>query len=186
VKAVVIAASTGGPRALCSICAALPGDFPAPIILVQHNASGFDRGFVRWLRGCTVLEVILARAGVLPAAGTIYMAPTDRHLVLDGGGMFAFDDGAPVNNQKPAADLLFASAARFYGAALVSLVLTGMGSDGAAGTRAVKEGGGITLAQDERSSMIDGMPRAARETGCVDLVVSLDTIPRCLLQVVRG
>jgi two-component system chemotaxis response regulator CheB len=186
VEAVVIAASTGGPRALCSICGALPGDFPVPIMLVQHNSSGFDRGFVQWLNGYTALEVVLAQAGTLPAAGKIYMAPTDRHLLMDGSGVFAFDDGAPVNNQKPAADMLFKSAAGFYGAGLVSLVLTGMGVDGAAGTRAVKEGGGVTLAQDEGSSMIYGMPRAARETGCVDSIVALDLIPRRLLQVVRG
>jgi two-component system chemotaxis response regulator CheB len=186
VEAVVIAASTGGPRALCSICGALPGDFPVPILLVQHNSSGFDRGFVQWLNGYTALEVVLAQEGALPVAGKIYMAPTDRHLLVDGSGVFAFDDGAPVHNQKPAADALFKSAAGFYGAGLVSLVLTGMGADGAAGTRAVKEGGGITLAQDEGSSMIYGMPRAARETGCVDIIAALDVIPRHLLQVVRG
>jgi two-component system chemotaxis response regulator CheB len=186
VEAVVIAASTGGPRALCSICGALPGDFPVPILLVQHNSSGFDRGFVQWLNGYTALEVVLAQAGALPAAGKIYMAPTDRHLLLDESGVFTFDDGAPVHNQKPAADMLFKSAAGFYGAGLVSLVLTGMGVDGAAGTRAVKEGGGLTLAQDEESSMIYGMPRAARETGCVDVIAPLDLIPRHLLQVVHG
>jgi two-component system chemotaxis response regulator CheB len=183
---VAIAASTGGPRALCSLCGALPKDFPVPILLVQHNSSGFDRGFVQWLNGYTTLEVILAQAGDLPAAGNIYMAPTDRHLVVDRGGRFAFDDGPPVNNQKPAADMLFVSAAKFYGAGLVSLVLTGMGNDGAEGTRAVKAAGGITLAQDEQSSMIYGMPRAARETGCVDIVLALDSIPRQLPLLVRG
>jgi two-component system chemotaxis response regulator CheB len=153
-----------------------------PILLVQYNSSGF----VQWLNGYTALEVILAQAGALPAAGNIYMAPADRHLVVDGGGRFAFDDGPPVNSQKPAADMLFASAAKFYGAGLVSLVLTGMGNDGAEGTRAVKAAGGITLAQDEQSSTVYGMPRAARETGCVDIVLALDSISRQLPLLVRG
>jgi two-component system chemotaxis response regulator CheB len=179
-EAVVIGVSTGGPRALCSIFGALRRDFPLPIILVQHNSSGFDRGFAQWLGGYTSLEVRLAGEGERPAPGRIDIAPTDRHLLVGKDGAFTFDDGAPVNNQKPAADLLFKSAASYYGAALVSLVLTGMGCDGAEGTRAVKEAGGFTMAQDEQSSMIYGMPRAAWETGCVDLVVSLDAVARQL------
>jgi two-component system chemotaxis response regulator CheB len=180
-EAVVIGVSTGGPRALCSIFGALQRNFPLSIVLVQHNSSGFDRGFVQWLGEYTALEVRLAGEGERPAPGRIEIAPTDRHLLVGKGGVFVFDDGAPVNNQKPAADLLFKSAAAHYGAALVSLVLTGMGCDGAEGTRAVKEAGGFTMAQDERSSMIYGMPRAAWETGCVDLVVALDAVARQLL-----
>jgi two-component system chemotaxis response regulator CheB len=180
-EAVVIGVSTGGPRALRSIFGALPGDFPLPIVLVQHNSSGFDQGFVQWLGDCTALEVRLAGERGRPGRGLIDVAPTDRHLLVGKNGAFVFDDGPPVNNQKPAADLLFKSAAVYYGAALISLVLTGMGRDGAEGTRAVKAAGGFTMAQDERSSMIYGMPRAAWETGCVDLVISLDAVPRQLL-----
>jgi two-component system chemotaxis response regulator CheB len=180
-EAVVIGVSTGGPRALCSIFGALRRDFPLPLILVQHNSSGFDRGFVQWLRGYTALEVRLAGEGERPVPGRVHIAPTDRHLLVGKNGAFSFDDGPPVNNQKPAVDLLFKSAADYYGAALISLVLTGMGRDGAAGTRAVRDAGGLTMAQDERSSMIYGMPRAARETGCVDMVVGLEAIPRQLL-----
>jgi two-component system chemotaxis response regulator CheB len=180
-EALVIGVSTGGPRALRSIFGALQKDFPLPVILVQHNSSGFDRGFAQWLGEYTGLEVRLAGEGGRPASGRVYIAPTDRHLLVGKGGAFTFDDGPPVNNQKPAADLLFKSAADYYGAALISLVLTGMGSDGAEGTRAVKAAGGLTMAQDEQSSMIYGMPRAAWETGCVDMVVSLDSIPRRLL-----
>ena len=179
--AVVIGVSTGGPKALCSIFGALQRDFPLPFILVQHNSSGFDRGFVQWLGGYTSLEVRLAGEGERPVPGRVYIAPTDRHLLVGKDGTFTFDDGPPVNNQKPAVDLLFKSAAGYYGAALVSLVLTGMGCDGAEGTRAVRDAGGLTMAQDERSSMIYGMPRAARETGCVDMVVGLEAIPRQLL-----
>ena len=185
IMAVVIAASTGGSKALNRLCAALPKDFPAPIILVQHNSSGFDSGFAQWLDATTPLCVGLAVERTIPAKGNLYVAPTDRHLLLDGTG-FTFDDGEPVQNQKPAADALFKSAAELYGENLVSVVLTGMGSDGADGTRYVKRAGGITIAQDEASSMIYGMPRAAVETGCVDMVLPLDLIPRRLISLVRG
>jgi two-component system chemotaxis response regulator CheB len=103
---VVIAASTGGPRALTVFCAALPEEFPVPIALVQHNSSGFDRGFVQWLNDYTPLRVLLAEEGEIPEKGKIYVAPTDKHLLWEKKG-FRFDHGEPVNNQKPAADLLF-------------------------------------------------------------------------------
>jgi len=185
IKAVVIASSTGGPKALNCLVAALPKDFPVPIILVQHNSSGFDCGFAQWLDGCTPLCVRLAEEGVSPTKGNLYVAPTDRHLVLDKMG-FSFDDGEPIFNQKPAADVLFKSAAELYGESLVSVVLTGMGCDGAEGTRCVKQAGGITIAQDEASSMIYGMPRSAFETGCVDVVLPLDVIAGQLVSLAKG
>ena len=185
VKCVVIAASTGGPKALCQLCEGLPKEFPVPILLVQHNSSGFDRGFVQWLDGYTPLHVSLAAEGTIPAKGNIYVAPTDKHLIVGDTGI-AFDNGKPVNNQKPAADLLFKSAAAFYGKALVSVVLTGMGCDGAEGTRYVKQAGGITIAQDEASSMIYGMPQAAAETGCVDIVLPLGDIAQRLVYLTKG
>ena len=185
IRCVVIAASTGGPMALCQLCAALPGNFPVPIMLVQHNTSGFDKGFVQWLDGYTRLNVRLAENGTVPTAGNIYVAPTDKHLVLGSKGI-ALDDSEPVHNQKPAADILFKTAAALYAQELVSLVLTGMGEDGADGTRAVKQSGGITIAQDEASSMIYGMPRAAVETGCVDIELPLGDIPQRLITLTGG
>ena len=175
IEAVVIAASTGGPKAMSSLCADLHENFPVPILLVQHNSSGFDAGFVQWLGIVAALKVCLAEEGVKPAAGYIYVAPTDTHLVLK-DGVFMFDHREPVHNQKPAADILFESAAKTYGKALVSVVLTGMGSDGAEGTVQVKKAGGITIAQDEQSSAVYGMPQAATETGCVDIVLPLNSI----------
>jgi len=180
IKCVVIAASTGGPKALCKLFAQIPKEFPVPIILVQHNTSGFDRGFVQWLGGYTHLNVHLAQEGMIPVMGGIYVAPTDKHLVLINEAI-SFDDSEPVNNQKPAADLLFKSAAALYKESLVSVVLTGMGCDGADGTRYVKQSGGITISQDEASSMIYGMPQAAADTGCVDIVLPLDEIAKQLI-----
>ncbi|MDR1930761.1 MAG: chemotaxis-specific protein-glutamate methyltransferase CheB [Treponema sp.] len=185
IDAVVIASSTGGPKALSGLLSRLPGDFPVPLAVVQHNSSGFDRGFSQWLDGYTKLEVGLAEDGEVPLPGRVYIARTDRHLTMR-GLLFKYADGEPENNQKPAADALFRSAAESLGPGLVSVVLTGMGADGAAGTRRVREMGGLTLAQDEESSLIYGMPRAAAETGCVDMVLPLDKIPRELDRLVRG
>jgi two-component system chemotaxis response regulator CheB len=184
IRGVVIAASTGGPKALMSLCAAVPADFPVPVVLVQHNSSGFDAGFAQWLNAYTPLEVKLAEDRELPERGRLYVAPTDKHLTLEAGRFF-FDDGAPVNNQKPAADLLFKSAAKCWGPGAISVVLTGMGADGAEGTRYIRQAGGITIAQDEGSSMIYGMPKAAFETGCVDMVLPLDMIPPQLVELTK-
>jgi two-component system chemotaxis response regulator CheB len=185
IRGVVIAASTGGPKALMLLCASIPGNFPVPVVLVQHNSSGFDLGFVQWLNDYTALKVKLAEEREIPEGGKLYVAPTDKHLVLEGGRFF-FDQGEPVNNQKPAADLLFKGAAKCWGPGAVSVVLTGMGMDGAEGTRYIRQAGGITIAQDENSSMIYGMPRAAFETGCVDMVLPLNMIPRQLIELVKG
>ena len=185
IDCVVIAASTGGPKALCQLCADIPNDFSAPVVLVQHNTTGFDRGFVQWLDGYTPLNVCLAEEAAIPAKGDLYVAPTDKHLLLEKNG-FQFDYGEAVHNQKPAADVLFKSAAELYGEALVSVVLTGMGSDGANGTRYVKQAGGITIAQDEASSMIYGMPEAAFNTGCVDMTLPLGGIAQKLVFLTRG
>ena len=171
--------------ALCQLCAALPEDFPVPIMLVQHNTSGFDKGFVQWLDGYTRLNVRLVEDGTVPEKGNIYVAPTEKHLVA-GNNRMTLDDSKPVLNQKPAADILFKTAAAVYGEELVSVVLTGMGEDGAEGTRFVKQAGGITIAQDEASSMIYGMPRAAVETGCVDMELPLSEIPQRLITLTKG
>jgi len=185
IKCVVIAASTGGPMALCQLFSALPSTFPVPILLVQHNTSGFDKGFVQWLDGYSQLNIQIAEEGIYPSKGTVYVAPTDKHLIIGPSGM-AFDDSDPVNSQKPAADFLFKSASEQFGSSLVSVVLTGMGNDGAEGTRFVKNAGGITIAQDEATCMIYGMPEAAFETGCVDFVLPLDDIGRKLISLTGG
>jgi len=185
INCIVIASSTGGPMALCQLCSVFPADFPVPILLVQHNTSGFDKGFVQWLDGYAHLKVQLAEDGIYPSRGNVYVAPTDKHLILTSSGI-SFDDCEPVNNQKPAADILFKSAAKQYGNALVSVVLTGMGNDGAEGTKIIKKAGGITIAQDEASSMIYGMPLAAIETGCVDIILPLNEIAQKLILLASG
>jgi two-component system chemotaxis response regulator CheB len=185
IKCVVIASSTGGPMALCQLFSALPSTFPVPILIVQHNTSGFDQGFVQWLDGYSQLKIQIAEEGIYPSKGNAYVGPTEKHLIIGPAGI-AFDDSGPLNSQKPAADFLFKSAAEQFGSSLVSVVLTGMGNDGAEGTRFVKNCGGITIAQDQATSMIYGMPEAAVETGCVDFVLPLNEIALKLISLTGG
>ena len=188
IRAVVIASSTGGPKALSKFFSLLDGSFPVPIIIVQHNSSGFDESFAQWMDGFTSLKVKLAGEGEIPKPGNVYIAETGKHLELRLSGQdlcLRYSDHEPENNQKPAADALFRSAAESLKEALISVVLTGMGSDGALGTRKVREMGGITLAQDEKSSLIYGMPKAAAETGCVDMLLPLDRIPEELIRLTK-
>jgi two-component system chemotaxis response regulator CheB len=189
IYAVVIASSTGGPKALSRFFTLLPGDFALPIIIVQHNSTGFDESFAQWLATYTPLHVKLAEEMETPRPGTVYIAQTDKHLTIQGsrseGYYLCSNNDAPENNQKPAADVLFRTAAESLGESIISVVFTGMGSDGALGTRRIKEKGGITLAQDEETSLIYGMPKAAADTGCVDMVLPLDRIAEELVRVTR-
>ena len=189
IKAVVLVSSTGGPKALSRFFSILPGGFPVPIIIVQHNSSGFDSSFAQWLGTFTDLNVKIAEEGENPVPGTVYIAKTDKHLELRkavGQNMILnYNDDDPENNQKPSADVLFRTAALSLKQSVISVVLTGMGNDGAAGTKAIHETGGITLAQDEESSLIFGMPKAAAETGCVDMVLPLDRIPDELVRLTK-
>jgi len=188
IKAVVVASSTGGPKALSSFFSLFPADFPVPVAVVQHNSSGFDKSFAQWLDTYTQLKVKVAEEDEVPKSGTVYIAQTDKHLMLktDGQGLFfRYNDDEPENNQKPAADVLFRTAAESLKQSVISVVLTGMGNDGAAGTQKIRQMGGITLAQDEESSLIYGMPKAAAETGCVDIVLPLDMIPPELVRLTK-
>ncbi|MCL2229591.1 MAG: chemotaxis-specific protein-glutamate methyltransferase CheB [Treponema sp.] len=187
---VVIASSTGGPKALSQLFSNMPENFPAPIAVVQHNSFGFDEDFTKWLDTFTKLNVKLAEDNETPKAGNIYIARTDKHLELKNapdlsGYVFCYNDNEPEQNQKPAADVLFRTAAQCCRESLVSVVLTGMGADGAQGTQKVKESSGITIAQDEKTSLIYGMPKAAFETGCVDKVLPLEQISLELVRLAK-
>ena len=189
IHAVVLASSTGGPKALSRFFTLLTGKFPVPIIIVQHNSSGFDESFAQWLGTFTGLKVKLAEEGETPRPDTVYIAQTGKHLELRKTGgqnlVLRYNDDEMENNQKPAADVLFRTAAESLKQSVISVVLTGMGSDGAAGTKRIRELGGITLAQDEKSSLIYGMPKAAAETGCVDMVLPLEKIPEELIRLTK-
>lgn len=182
---VVVGASTGGPQAVSLLLSGLKAPFPLPITLVQHIETGFDKSYADWLGEQSGHHVVLAQAGEEPAAGTVYVAPTDKHLRFS-GRLFVLDDGLKVQNQKPSVDVLFRSAAEHYGAKVLGILLTGMGSDGAEGCSAIRAAKGFTVVQDEASSLIFGMPRAAIALGAASLVLGLDRIAPFVASLVGG
>jgi two-component system chemotaxis response regulator CheB len=184
VRAVGIVAATGGPAALHFVLRRLPTNFPAPILIVQHITLGFVPGLVEWLANDTKLDVHLARPGEVPQPGQALFAPDDTHLVVDGVGVIALSDDDPVDGHRPSGTMLLRSMARAYGAQAVGVVMTGMGIDGADGLLSLKAAGGQTLAQDEASSVVYGMPREAAMIGAAQEVLSLERIVAHLLAIV--
>ena len=174
-----IAASTGGPPALAVMLSGLPAAYPIPILVVQHMSAGFTGGFTRWLDGEIALPVRMALAGDRPSPG-VWVAPEGAHLVLTQAGRFALDTTTVGGPHRPSGDMLLRSLAAHPGRDAVAVVLTGMGRDGASGLRDVQQAGGLTIAQDEASSAVYGMPRAAAECGA-ELVLPLTEISARLL-----
>lgn len=170
-KIVTIGASTGGPQVLTSIFKELKPDFPVPVACVQHISEGFITGLVEWLGNNSRLKVRFAQNGELPEAGKIYFPPEDVHLKFSQDGRFLLDHSAPNNGHRPSVDETFFSAASAFGSKTLAILLTGMGSDGAAGMKAIKNRGGFTIAQSESSCTVYGMPRVAVESGAADLTL---------------
>jgi two-component system chemotaxis response regulator CheB len=159
-----ICASTGGPRALADVMGRLPADYRIPILVVQHMTPGFLDGLVAWLDNELALPVRLACDGQELAPG-VWLAPDEAHLKLELTRRLGLDTDTIVGNHRPSGDVLLSSLARVAGAKAVAVVLTGMGRDGAEGLAAVAAAGGRTIAQDEQSSGVYGMPRVAAERG---------------------
>jgi len=175
-RVLIIGVSTGGPAALSRVIPALPATTRFSTVIVQHMPASFTAQLADRLNGLSAVSVREARDGDIPAAGTVFVAPGDRHLEVSDGGVLRLTDGPPVNGCRPAADVTMASAARVFGRRAIGLVMTGMGRDGAAGLTAIKQAEGITLAQDKDSCVIFGMPKAAIDAGVVDGVLALDAI----------
>lgn len=180
---VVVGASLGGPRALAALLRALPAGFAAPMLVVQHIADGFTEGLATWLDQESDLTVRTARDGEALRPGLVLFAPTGRHLVVE-KGCARLSDAPAVESFKPSVTPLFLSAAEAYGARVCGVILTGMGRDGAEGLRAIRDAGGSTIAQDEASSAVFGMPRAAIEARAVERILPLEEIPRALVELV--
>ena len=178
-----IVASTGGPQALTVLLRSLPSSFPIPIVVVQHIASGFGPGLARLLDETIDLPVRLAANGVAPTSG-VYLAAEGSHLRLGPGRRFVLDHKTAPGSHRPSGDILLTSMAERLGTDAIGIVLTGMGRDGARGIEAVSAAGGLTIAQDERSSIIFGMPKAAIESGA-ELVLGLDDIAPRLLRLAK-
>jgi two-component system chemotaxis response regulator CheB len=179
IAGVGIVASTGGPQALAQLLLMLPAGFEPPLLVVQHIASGFTGGLARWLDTSVPLHVRLAVVGEVLAPG-VWIAPEGAHLVVDVHGRFALDEQTPPGLHRPSGDVLLRSLAAYGGARTAAVVLSGMGKDGAAGIAAVRAAGGVTIAQDEESSAIYGMPKAAAEHGA-ELILPLGEIAPALL-----
>lgn len=173
-----IVTSTGGPRALATVLEGLPADFPVPVLVVQHMAAGFMDGLVQWLDGHVSLPVGVARRGQRAEPG-IWFPPDDAHLLLGPSMVLGLDSETDAGPHRPSADMLLCSMAASAGSGAAAAVLTGMGRDGAAGVEAVRDAGGYVIAQDEETSAVFGMPRAAIEAGA-DLVLPLDRISAAL------
>jgi two-component system chemotaxis response regulator CheB len=181
---VAIGASTGGPQALQVILSLVPESFPVPILVVQHIARGFEQGLVDWLLPQCALPVALAAPGVHLNRPAIHIAPSERHLVVRGRSL-GLTDAPTVSGHRPSATVLFQSVAREYGAAAVGVLLTGMGDDGAVGLRDLKRAGAVTVAQDEASSVVFGMPAAAIALGVVDHVAAPSEMPQLLQRLLQ-
>lgn len=181
-RAVGLVASTGGPVALRTVLEGLPQDYPAPLLVVQHTSRGFARPLASWLDRATPLAVGVARSGVELRAGTAWVAPCDRHLVVQRGGRLALRDAAPVDGHRPSGTVLLTSMAEALGSAAAGVVLTGMGRDGAAGLARIRAAGGATIAQDEATSAIYGMPRAAAELDAAATIAPLRSIATVLMR----
>lgn len=184
VRCVAIGVSTGGPNALSSIFKNLPADFPLPILLVIHIGRPFDVSLAEWLNGQSEIPVATAVDGEpLPPVGSskIIMAPPDFHLVLE-GGLLKLKDSPERYSCRPSVDVLFESISRELGSQAVAMLLTGMGRDGASGLLSVRRSGGITIAQDEETSVVFGMPKEAIQLGAAQYILPLEKIAPTLTE----
>lgn len=172
---VAIGSSTGGPSALAKVLQKLPKSVPVPVVIAQHIADGFVPGLVAWLDGISGPKVVAAKDGEVAEAGVVYVAPTGCNIEVDASRL-RFVTPGPKQLYVPSADSLFNSVARTHGRRGIGVILTGMGSDGALGLKAMRDAGAVTIAQDEQTSVVFGMPRAAIEGGAARQVLPITDI----------
>lgn len=176
INAAVIGASTGGPKALYKVVTNLPDDLGVPVFIVQHMPTGFTKAFAERLNSNSKIKVVEASEGENIENNVVYIAPGGLHMEIGLDKKIHLNNEPPIWGVRPAVDKLFISASKIYGDTLMSIVLTGMGKDGANGTVVVKEKGGLTISEDKSTCTIYGMPRAAYETGKVDKVLPIHEI----------
>jgi len=183
-RVIAIGISTGGPNALQFVLSQIPGEFTGTILVVQHMPEGFTEMFAKRLDECCQLDVHEARSGDLLLAGRVLICPGNRHMMvrhMPRGDMAVLSDAPHVNGHRPSADVLFHSVAQEFGPSAVGIIMTGMGEDGAEGLGAIKNAGGITIAQSEDTCVVGGMPRAAITRGFASKVVPLDALASFLV-----
>ncbi|HLF26701.1 MAG TPA: chemotaxis protein CheB [Anaerolineae bacterium] len=181
---IALASSAGGLKALSQLISALPGAFPAAVVVVQHLDPRHRSLMADILARRTVLQVKQAQEGDQLCPATVYIAPPNRHLLVNSDGTLSLAQTELVHFVRPSADLLFESVAASFKDRVIAVVLTGTGSDGGMGVQAIKKMGGTVIAQDEATSEFFGMPGAAIQTGCVDFVLPLDEIAAALVTLV--
>ncbi|MDR3593965.1 chemotaxis response regulator protein-glutamate methylesterase [Clostridium sp.] len=186
IDAVVIGASTGGPKALQEVLTKFPRNLGVPVFVVQHMPEGFTKVFAERLDKACEMKVVEAYDGMKISNDTIYIAKGGRHMTVTSNNLIQLNEEPPIWGVRPAVDKLFNSAIKVYKGNLVSAILTGMGRDGADGTANIKDNGGITISEDRSTCTIYGMPKAAYETGKVDFVIPLDQIASSIIKIVKG
>lgn len=183
---VALAASAGGLAALSTILSNLPADFPATLVVVQHLDPRHRSLMADILNRRTPLQVKEAEEGDHLTPATVYIAPPNRHLLVNPDGSISLSQSELVHFVRPSADLLFESVAASYTDRAIAVVLTGTGSDGAMGVQAIKKMGGTVIVQDEKTAEFFGMPGAAIQTGGVDFILPLDEVAPALVTLVIG
>mgnify|MGYP001578418508 CR=1 FL=1 len=184
-RMIVIGASTGGPQALLSVLSKLPQNFPVPIVCVQHISDGFLKNLLVWLADSSLLKYQLAHAGQLPQAGVIYFPPERMQLKFDAQGRFMLEADTLFHGHCPSVSVTMLSAAMQFADKAVGVLLTGMGDDGADGMLAMNQAGGLTIAQDENSCVVFGMPKQAIAMGAARRVLDLELIAGNLIALCR-
>jgi two-component system, chemotaxis family, protein-glutamate methylesterase/glutaminase len=185
ISVIGIGASTGGPPLLQSILATLSKDFPAPILVVQHIAHGFLPGLAQWLDQTTGFRIHIASHGTTPLAGHVYLAPDDFHMGFSAAGRILLTKEEPENALRPAVSHLFRSLAEACGPNALGILLSGMGTDGAAELKLMKDKGAITIAQDRESSVVHGMPGEAVRLNAAKYVLAPQQISEVLMNLLN-
>lgn len=186
IEALVIGASTGGPKALYQVITALPDNIGVPVLVVQHMPTGFTKAFAGRLDLNSKLKVVEAQDGDCVEKNVVYIAPGGFHMEIGSDKRIHLNTGPTLWGVRPCVDNLFLSATKVYGPGLLSVILTGMGRDGANGTATIKDNGGITIAEHQSTCIIYGMPKAAFETGKVDEIIPLTNIAERISKILAG
>jgi two-component system chemotaxis response regulator CheB len=178
---IAIGASTGGPAALSLLLKGLPADFNLPILIVQHMTPGFGPAFTSWLNDESPLPVKIAELGEALKPGVVYVAPDNYHAGVEGGKIKLVAEKRSQDHHRPSINYMFETVAKNFGPRALGVLLTGMGEDGALGLRQIKDAGGKTIAQNEESCVVFGMPKSAIALGAADQVIAMEKIAATIL-----
>jgi two-component system chemotaxis response regulator CheB len=185
-EVITVGTSLGGLHAITTMLRAMPANLPVPILIVQHRSTTSDEGLVTVLQDQTALKVVEAEDKVPLAAGTVYIAAPDYHLLVEAPGEVALSTDAPLRSARPSIDVLFETAAEAYGAGVLGVLLTGASADGASGLARIKALGGRAIVQDPATAECATMPAAGIAAAAVDYILPLETIGEYLVTLVEG